>query len=129
VEGNEVIYDTYNAVLLNGGATSETFIDLANYVPKVATVFQISALSMGGTADVTGVFVDTVTIEHTSGKIFTQGLVSLTTGVSASCQFPIGSYTLPNTKNGFYYYHTVNNGSAPVVTFLLLSYKVPNGGP
>jgi hypothetical protein len=62
-----------------------------------------------------------------SGTDTHQLVTDFAVGPSTATRLATGDITFPNISQQFYYHHQVLNGSAPMATVVLRSYRVPNG--
>lgn len=128
-KGNKVYYESQQAALTSGTASSETAVSCTSLVPPNAEAFTIDVSRAEVTSDGGGDFRFTLTIRVISGSDYSIGArITGRNGVTAVAPNRGACLELPNVSQQFYYHFNVTFGTSQQADIYVLGFKLPLGG-
>ena len=113
VAGNTIIYDGVQNVLGGGTAATDTVVDCSSLVPPLATTMQVFVRNAGATAVGGGLMALTVRLSAVSGLPIAIPYLQIAGTPGTTSASVLGTFTLPNINQQFFYALLVAVGSAP----------------
>lgn len=128
--GMAVTFESPQAVLSGGAATTETAITVTSFVPDIAQSFKVSSTA-SMTADGSGAALAALILRWVSGTNYfvNQGaLYGLANGSSGNFIFTGTQTDIPNRSRDFYYLWSGVTGSSQAANVSILGFTIPGGG-